>query len=60
MQNIQGHPRVFRRIVQAVNAGQVNQRQVFAANPVHTPGMLLYRDAWIICYLLPKPGQTIE
>ena len=60
MQDVDCNASIFRRAIEAVNAGQIDQHQVFAADAGHAAEVLLHRDAGVVRDFLAKTSQTIE
>jgi hypothetical protein len=58
--HIDRNARVFRVRVKRIESGQVDEREVVAANAGHAAHALLDGNSRIIGDLLPQSGQAIE
>ncbi len=60
LQHVDGDARVFGVGCERVDAGQVDEREVRAAEALHRAGVVFDGDAGIVGDLLSHPGQTVE
>ena len=59
-QHVDGHACIFGVSRERVDAGQIDEREVAAANGLHTAGVVLHGDAGIVGDLLTHPGKPVE